>query len=1052
MAKSPADEAAPGYWLRAFFERVLLAAAGILSRPFVVVAGWSGAPRIAGSRPVLLLVLGCVLLAVAVTVSTVLVLSDLRDRAIADSERELQNTALVLAAQTDRAFQAVELVEIGVIERMQSLGIGSSEDLDRRMSDYDTHVMLKDKISSLPHIDAVSLVNSRGRLINFSRSWPAPPNDLSDRAYFDRLRSDPLLTSFISEPVHNRGTGAWSIILVRKLTGRNGEFLGLILGTMQLQNFEEFYGSIALGDGSSISLFHRDGVLLARHPHVEPSIGQSFAASNLFTAVLSHSDHGISWQPSVFDGKERLIAAASLAHYPVVVTATRTLAVILADWHAEARHLIGLTVVLVVVIGGMGIAIVRRFREQSIRLDTALNNMTHGLAMFDSQQRLVLANRRYLELFRLPPEKVTPGCTLHQLIELRTEAGTCPSDADEHHRKTVIQLARGEPWSALWELPDGRTIAVSNASMVNGGWVATHEDITDRKRAEHEILERKAELERLNAQFDSALNNMTHGLCMYDGNTRLIVCNTRYAEMFGIPPELTKPGTTYRQILEGRIHGTSALDEAVADMARGMGVARSFTRTLDDGRIIAISLRPLSHGGWVGVLEDVTERKRAEAQIEHMARHDPLTGLPNRAAFNETLAVFIDRAKREDGKFALLAIDLDRFKEVNDVFGHAVGDGLLREVGDRLELAASGTFLARIGGDEFVLISAQGPQPAATEALAERLQAALVAEIVVGEQALRIGLSVGAAIFPADGEDAAAILANADAALYRAKADGRNSIRFFDATMDQRLRDCRALQHDLSSAAKRGEIVIHYQPQARIDGSIVGFEALVRWQHPIRGLIPPSAFVSVAEESGLIIPLGEWILCESCREAASWPKRLGIAVNLSPAQFRHGDIASTVHSILLETGLSPDRLELEITEGVLIGDFSRALSILRRLKNLGVRIAMDDFGTGYSSLSYLQTFPFDKIKIDRSFISNVQSNQQSAAIIRAVIGLCRGLDLPVIAEGVETQGELDFLSQEACDEVQGYFVGRPAPIEQYADLVGRERASLSSSAVAGCLA
>jgi diguanylate cyclase (GGDEF)-like protein len=703
----------------------------------------------------------------------------------------------------------------------------------------------------------------------------------------------------------------------------------------------------------------------------------------------------------------------------------------------------------VVVIGGTGVAMVRRFREQSKRLDTALNNMSHGLAMFDSQQRLLVANRRYIELYRLPPDQVKPGCTLQRLIELRAQAGTCIGEPRQHVREILATLTASKLGSTIArELPDGRTIAVTIASTFNGGWVATFEDVTERKRAEREILERKAELERLNAQFDVCLNNMTHGLTMYDGARRLIVCNARYAEMYRVPPGLTKPGTTYRQILEGRIKEKTSPDQAVAEVTRYRGLARSFLRELDDGRIIAVSHRPLADGGWVGVHEDITERQRVEAQLDFMAHHDPLTKLPNRAAFNRALATFLGRAKQENGKFALLSIDLDRFKEINDVFGHDVGDGLLREVAQRLMVAATGAFLARLGGDEFVVISAQEPQPAAAEALAERLQSALATEIVVGEQTLRIALSLGVAIFPDDGEDAASILANSDAALYRAKTDGRSSIRFFDATVDQRLRDCRALQHDLRSAIEQRQILIHYQPQARIDGSIVGFEALVRWQHPLRGMIAPGAFISVAEESGLIIPLGEGILREACREAASWSKRLAIAVNLSPVQFRHGDLASTVHSILLETGLSPDRLELEITEGVLIDDFSRAISILRRLKNLGVKIAMDDFGTGYSSLSYLQKFPFDKIKIDRSFVSNVQANPQSATIIRAVIGLGRGLHLPIVAEGVETQGELDFLTQEACDEIQGYLVGRPAPIDVYAHLVGRRPLS-NINAIAG---
>jgi diguanylate cyclase (GGDEF)-like protein len=1032
-----------------FFGSVHLAIASRMSRWFAALAGPFGTSRSANSRPILLLVLGCIVVAAAVTVTAVLVLSNLRDRAIADSERELQNTALILAAQTDRAFQAVDLVESSVIERMESLGIVSRGDFDRGLSTYDTHVVLKDKLTGLPHIDVVALVNSQGTLINYSRGWPVPRNDLSDRAYFDRLKSDPQLTSFVSEPIRNRGTGAWTIYLVRKVTAPDGEFLGVILGGMQLQNFEDFYKSIALGDTSAINLFRRDGVLLARYPHVDPSIGRSFAGSNVFSKILAHADRGISRQKSGVDQEERLIAAEVVAHYPVVVTATKTVAAVLSDWRAEAKYLIGLTVALVVVIGGTGVAMVRRFREQSKRLDTALNNMSHGLAMFDSQQRLLVANRRYIELYRLPPDQVKPGCTLQRLIELRAQAGTCIGEPRQHVREILATLTASKLGSTIArELPDGRTIAVTIASTFNGGWVATFEDVTERKRAEREILERKAELERLNAQFDVCLNNMTHGLTMYDGARRLIVCNARYAEMYRVPPGLTKPGTTYRQILEGRIKEKTSPDQAVADVTRYRGLARSFLRELDDGRIIAVSHRPLADGGWVGVHEDITERQRVEAQLDFMAHHDPLTKLPNRAAFNRALATFLGRAKQENGKFALLSIDLDRFKEINDVFGHDVGDGLLREVAQRLMVAATGAFLARLGGDEFVVISAQEPQPAAAEALAERLQSALATEIVVGEQTLRIALSLGVAIFPDDGEDAASILANSDAALYRAKTDGRSSIRFFDATVDQRLRDCRALQHDLRSAIEQRQILIHYQPQARIDGSIVGFEALVRWQHPLRGMIAPGAFISVAEESGLIIPLGEGILREACREAASWSKRLAIAVNLSPVQFRHGDLASTVHSILLETGLSPDRLELEITEGVLIDDFSRAISILRRLKNLGVKIAMDDFGTGYSSLSYLQKFPFDKIKIDRSFVSNVQANPQSATIIRAVIGLGRGLHLPIVAEGVETQGELDFLTQEACDEIQGYLVGRPAPIDVYAHLVGRRPLS-NINAIAG---
>ena len=281
------------------------------------------------------------------------------------------------------------------------------------------------------------------------------------------------------------------------------------------------------------------------------------------------------------------------------------------------------------------------------------------------------------------------------------------------------------------------------------------------------------------------------------------------------------------------------------------------------------------------------------------------------------------------------------------------------------------------------------------------------------------------------------------------KSEARGSIRFFEPDMDKQLREKRALQHDLRSAIANNELELYYQPQAHIDGEITGFEALVRWHHPRQGMVPPSTFIPLAEESGIIIALGEWVLRTACREAASWPRPLQIAINLSPVQFQHGDLAKLVHSILLETGLSPGRLELEITEGVLIGDFSRALSILRRLKNLGVRIAMDDFGTGYSSLSYLQSFPFDKIKIDQSFIANLTNNPQSAAIIRAVIGLGHGLELPVVAEGVETQEQLVFLAKSSCSGIQGYFIGRPQPIAHYAEVVGRRVAAKPAIALAG---
>jgi diguanylate cyclase (GGDEF)-like protein len=431
-----------------------------------------------------------------------------------------------------------------------------------------------------------------------------------------------------------------------------------------------------------------------------------------------------------------------------------------------------------------------------------------------------------------------------------------------------------------------------------------------------------------------------------------------------------------------------------------------------------------------------TELMARHEQIAHLAHHDVLTGLPNRTVLASRLNEIFERARAEGSSFAILTVDLDHFKEANDVFGHPVGDELLGAIARRLQAAAEGTFIARIGGDEFTLVMTRGEQPAAAEALAERLLKSHAQDFDVRGQKIPIGLSIGAATYPKDASDPATLQANADAALYRAKADGRHMACFFHPDMDRHLRERYSLQHDLRSAVAHDELRLHYQPQATIDGDVFGFEALVRWEHPKHGLVLPDTFIALAERNGLIVEIGEWALRQACREAASWAKPLLIGVNLSPVQFRYGDLPNLVHSVLFQTGLAPHRLELEITEGVLIKDSSRALSILRRLKALGVKIAMDDFGTGYASLSSLQSFPFDKIKIDRTFIAGVDSNPQSAAIVRAVIGLSNSLNMPVIAEGVETERERQFLMREGCREVQGYLIGRPQPIVGYREVTG----------------
>ena len=572
----------------------------------------------------------------------------------------------------------------------------------------------------------------------------------------------------------------------------------------------------------------------------------------------------------------------------------------------------------------------------------------------------------------------------------------------------------------------------------------------------HQMAEREAaaaEILRTRTFLDTVVENIPAVITVRDAATDEYVLVNRSTEklvglsrddLMGRRPHDVLPSDVADWLHPGNMQAPRSGDVAVWDECE-IGSADGSSRFLATKSLVI----PGETGEPTYLLslsEDITERKRAQAQIVYLARHDPLTGLPNRRAFAETLAATLDQARAADKGFALIAVDVDGFMEVNDVYGASTGDALLRAVAGRLESALGGAHLARVGDDEFAMIWSGGPQAAASEALAERLHAIFAAEIEVEGRRMRTSVSVGIAIFPADGATAHALIANADAALYRAKEAGRGRTSFFDFGMDTRLRGRRALQNELRSALAQRELELYYQPQTLMTGEFVGMEALVRWRHPTRGMVSPGIFIPLAEESELIMPIGEWVLREACREAASWARPLRVAVNISPLQFRHGDLPGLVLGILLETGLPAERLELEITEGVLVEDFSRAFATLQRLKSIGLRIAMDDFGTGYSSLSYLQAFPFDKIKIDQSFIARLGVSAQSEAIVRSVIGLARGLQMPVLAEGVENRLQLAFLASEGCDEAQGYLLGRPGPIAQYAGEVDGEADNVTAEA------
>jgi diguanylate cyclase (GGDEF)-like protein/PAS domain S-box-containing protein len=572
---------------------------------------------------------------------------------------------------------------------------------------------------------------------------------------------------------------------------------------------------------------------------------------------------------------------------------------------------------------------------------------------------------------------------------------------------------------------DGHVLALAAAAMtlviLAIGFLMV---LFDRKLGRNAI----EEAHRLRTFADAAVE----GLVVIDGE-RIVDANRSFLRLAGLESVGDAPERLSDLLIDVDLAALSMAFDAPPAECR-------LLRSDGEGREVELLLRPLAWRGAelrILAVRDISERKEAADRIAHLAFHDALTGLPNRAVFADHLARTVARADETSDQVALLCVDLDGLKAVNDMFGQSAGDSLLLAAAQRLRSAVRGhELVARLGGDEFAVVQAGGEQPGHAGLLARRVIEALAEPFALGADTVRISASVGVALFPADAADAETLIKNADMALYRAKADGRGTARFYEAAMDEALRRRRQLEGDLRQAIGQGELCVHYQPLADLEsGSILGFEALLRWSHQRLGEIGPATIIPLAEESGLILRLGQWVLREACAEAAGWTPALKLSVNLSPLQFTQSDLAAEVEAILAETGLDPERLELEITESLLIKDTEQAIAILERLKALGVRISMDDFGTGYSSLGYFRMFPFDKVKIDRSFIRDMIDKPQARAIIRSVIGLGRGLGVPVVAEGVETEAQLEALRAEGCDQVQGYWISRPGPIVHFEGVV-----------------